>query len=206
MSVTELAESPIAPVPTPWRQLAVATAAAALVGGGLSIAALTAAGGSWAPLALEGLLIAVVAACGLWAAFIDAREHRLPNAILLPLYAAVSVLLIAQAIATADHGRLLTAAIAGVAGYLVFFLLGLGGGVGFGDVKLAGVLALYLGSLSWSAPIVAFLLAFILTTPHMITLLVLHRRGQPRRRVPLGPYLVAGTLLAALWFLLRIAA
>jgi leader peptidase (prepilin peptidase)/N-methyltransferase len=186
---------------TPWPQLAAAGVAAAVVGGGLVAASLTPVGGSWAPIVLDVLLFAVVAACGLWLAVVDAREHRLPNAIVLPLYAAVSVLLIAQAIATADLGRLLTAAIAGMLGFLAFFLLGLGGGVGFGDVKLAGVLALYLGSLTWSAPVVGFVLAFVLAAPHTVALLVLHRRGALKHRLPFGPYLVAGALIAAAWFL-----
>lgn len=186
---------------TPWPQLAAAAAASAVAGGGLVLAALTPVGGSWAPVALDGLLIALVAVCGLWLAVIDAREHRLPNAIVLPLYAAVGVLLVAQAIATADPGRLLAAAIAGAIAFTVFFSMGLAGGVGFGDVKLAGVLALYLGSLSWSAPIIAFILAFVLAAPHTIALLVLRRRGALHHRLPFGPYLVAGTLLAAAWFL-----
>ena len=187
---------------TPWSRLAIATAAAAIAGGSLVVAAVAPLSASWAPAALNALLFALVAACGLWAAYFDAREHRLPNAIVLPLYAALSVLLVAAAIAAADPIRLLGAAAAGAIGFLVFFALGLAGGVGFGDVKLAGALALYLGWLAWSAPIVAFVLAFVLAAPHTIALLVLHRRDALKRRLPFGPYLIAGTLLSAGWFLL----
>lgn len=187
---------------TPWMRLAIAAAAAAIAGGSLVVAAVTPFGAAWARQALDGLLFALVAACGLWAAYIDAREHRLPNAVVLPLYAALSVLLIAAAIATADPFRLLGAAAAGVIAFLAFFAMGLAGGVGFGDVKLAGALAFYLGWLSWSAPIAAFVLAFVLAAPHTIALLTLRRRDALKRRLPFGPYLVAGTLLSAAWFLL----
>jgi leader peptidase (prepilin peptidase)/N-methyltransferase len=112
------------------------------------------------------------------------------------------VLLVAAAIATADPLRLLGAAAAGAIGFLAFFAMGLAGGVGFGDVKLAGALALYLGWLSWSAPIVAVVLAFVLAAPHTIALLALRRRDALKRRLPFGPYLIAGTLLSAGWFLL----
>jgi len=54
----------------------------------------------------------------------------------------------------------------------------------------------------WSAPIVAVVLAFVLAAPHTIALLALRRRDALKRRLPFGPYLIAGTLLSAGWFLL----
>lgn len=183
--------------PTPWRGLAIAAVGASLAGGGLLAAALTPAGAVWVPRALDWLLFALVAACGLAAAIIDAREHRIPNAIVLPLYVSVSLLVFAGAIATGDVGRLVTAAVAGAIAYLAFLGLGVAGGVGFGDVKLAGGLGIYLGWLSWSAPLVAVVLAFLLAAPHAVVILVRRRRAGLKHRLPFGPYLVAGALLTA---------
>ena len=70
-------------------------------------------------------------------------------------------------------------------------------GVGFGDVKLAGVLGMHGGWLGWSARTLSPLTASLYAVAVVVVLLALGRAGL-RSRVAIGPYLVAGALTAAL--------
>ena len=83
-----------------------------------------------------------LAAISVALALIDIDVHRLPNAIVLPSYVVAAVLLGAAALLHGRPGVLLRAAIGALALYAFYFLLAFvyPGGMGFGDVKLAGVL------------------------------------------------------------------
>ena len=70
-------------------------------------------------------------------------------------------------------------------------------GVGFGDVKLAGVLGMYGGWLGWSAWTLSLLTASLYAGVVGVVLLASGRAG-PVSWVAMGPYLVAGALTAAL--------
>ena len=70
-------------------------------------------------------------------------------------------------------------------------------GVGFGDVKLAGILGMYGGWLGWSAWTLSLLTASLYAGAVGVVLLASGRAGL-RSRVAMGPYLVAGALTAAL--------
>jgi leader peptidase (prepilin peptidase)/N-methyltransferase len=87
--------------------------------------------------------------------------------------------------------RLLPAAIGAVASFLFYFLLAMyPQGMGFGDVKLAGVLGLFLGFLGWPQLVVGVASAFLLGGVIGIVLLLAHRtRG---RKIPFGPWMVLG--------------
>ncbi len=178
----------------PLLLVAAGTAALAL---GLAGAALTPVAAAWAPAALHVLLVALVAAGGLWLAILDARTHRLPNRIVLPFAIAIAGVVAALAIATTDPGRLLLALAAGAGMALVYLVLGLTGAVGFGDVKLAGALGIFLGWISPAAVIAGFVLAYVLATPHALVILIGRLRDRGRRHLPFGPYMIAGALLAA---------
>lgn len=124
---------------------------------------------------------------------IDLDVHRLPNAIVLPSYAVGFVLLAAAAIVGGDLESLARAS-AG-AGILVFFYLLLAvikpGGMGMGDVKLAGVIGLYLGFLGWDALIVGTLGAFFFGGIVGIVLIVA-RGATKSSAIPFGPWMFAG--------------
>jgi leader peptidase (prepilin peptidase)/N-methyltransferase len=83
-------------------------------------------------------------------------------------------------------------ALAAGAAYFVFLLLmNLAGGMGMGDVKLAGVLGLALGLISAEAAIAGLVLAFLLGgLAGALTMLA--RGGGTRARIPFGPFLLAG--------------
>ena len=67
--------------------------------------------------------------------------------------------------------------------------------MGFGDVKLAGVLGMYLGWLGWGAVIVGGFLGFLLGGIVGGGLMLARRAGR-KSAIPFGPFMVAGALIA----------
>lgn len=127
---------------------------------------------------------------------IDVDVRRLPNAIVLPSYPVAFVLL---ALASANPGgpsdfsALLRAVLAGVA-LLVFYVVlrvVYPAGMGLGDVKLSGVLGLYLGWVGWSAVVVGAFAAFLLGGVYGVALVVLRRAGR-KSTLPFGPWMLLG--------------
>jgi leader peptidase (prepilin peptidase)/N-methyltransferase len=78
--------------------------------------------------------------------------------------------------------------------YLVLVLVK-PGAMGWGDVKLSGVLGLYLGFLGWGALVVGGFLAFFLGGVVGIALM-LGGRARRKSKIPFGPFMVAGALIA----------
>ena len=68
-------------------------------------------------------------------------------------------------------------------------------GLGAGDVKLAGVLGLYLGWLGWPTLVLGAFAGFLAGGLVSLALLAA-RRATLATRVPFGPSMVAGALLA----------
>jgi leader peptidase (prepilin peptidase)/N-methyltransferase len=128
---------------------------------------------------------------------IDLDLHRLPDAIVLPSYAVGAVLLGGASLAEGDPAAIVRALVGAVALgglYLVLHLVR-PDGMGFGDVKLAGVLGLYLGYLGWGPLAVGAFAAFLLGG--VVGLAVMAARSSGRgTRIPFGPFMLAGALLA----------
>lgn len=124
---------------------------------------------------------------------IDLDTHRLPNSIVLPSYLVAGILFVVAAWLTGDWSALARAAI-GMAGmYLFYFLLRAArpGGMGGGDVKLAGVIGIYLGWLGWGALAVGAFAAFLYGGVFGIVLLLLRRVGR-KTAIPFGPWMILG--------------
>lgn len=134
----------------------------------------------------------------LW--MIDLDVKRLPNAIVLPSYAVAAALLTAAAAAAGDWGDLLRAGLGMATLYGFYFALAFvyPAGMGFGDVKLAGVLGLYLGWLGWAELVVGGFLGFLFGGMVGIALMVVRRAGR-KSQIPFGPFMLAGALVAILW-------
>lgn len=132
-------------------------------------------------------------------ALIDLDTHRLPNALVLPSYIVGLVLLGAAALVGGDPFALARAAIGGAALFLFYLVLALvrPDGMGFGDVKLAGVLGLFLGFLGWAPLLVGAFAAFLLGGLFGIALLATRRAGR-RSGIPFGPWMLAGAWLGIL--------
>ena len=133
---------------------------------------------------------------------IDLDVHRLPDLLVLPSYPIAFVLLLVPTVVTGDWGALLRATLAGLAlfvGYLVLALISPGGGgLGFGDVKLAGVLGLLLGWLGWGPAIVSVLAAFVIGGLMALILLLL-RRASRSSSIAFGPSMILGAWVALMF-------
>jgi len=128
---------------------------------------------------------------------IDLDTLRLPNAIVLPSYPIAAALLTVAAVGTGEYLSLLRAALGGLALWAFYWVLHAiqPRGMGYGDVKLAGVLGMYLGWFGWSEVAVGAFLGFLLGGVVGIALMV---AGAATRKtaIPFGPYMMAGTWLA----------
>ena len=138
-------------------------------------------------------------AVGVALAAIDLDVKRLPNAIVLPSYGVAAVLLGAAAIAHADATNLMRAVFGMAALFGGYYLLAVivPGGMGFGDVKLAGVLGLYLGWLGWTELVVGAFAGFLLGGLAGLALMAAGRANR-KSHLPFGPFMLLGALLAIL--------
>jgi leader peptidase (prepilin peptidase) / N-methyltransferase len=140
-----------------------------------------------------GVLRAVMAALLLPCALVDIERRLIPNRITGP--GALAALAIGLALDPGgEPGRLLWAAIAG--GFLLISALAYPAGMGMGDVKLVGMMGLFLG-----APVaVALMIALLGNVCAAIVLSARHGvRSALKTGLPFGPYLALGGVVAALW-------
>jgi leader peptidase (prepilin peptidase) / N-methyltransferase len=138
---------------------------------------------------------AYLAVVGSALAAIDARTHRLPNPLVLPSYPALALLLGAASLMTPDGGTFVRALGGGLVLYGAYFLLALvPSGLGFGDVKLAGLLGAYLGWCGWAEIVVGTFATFMLGGTYAVVLLATRRAGR-RTAIPFGPFMLAGALV-----------
>ena len=140
-----------------------------------------------------------LAAISLVLALIDIDTHRLPNVIVLPAYAVGAGLLGVGSLLTGQLSALLVAGLGAVIMGGIYLLLAIvrPGAMGGGDVKLAGVLGLYLGWLGWDVLAVGLLAGFILGGAFGIVLLAL-RRANRNTGIPFGPWMLAGAWVGIL--------
>jgi leader peptidase (prepilin peptidase)/N-methyltransferase len=119
-------------------------------------------------------------------ALIDLDERIIPNKITLP--AAVAAIVIGLALAPSKVPEQLIAG-AAAGGFLLVFVLAYPRGMGMGDVKLAGVLGLYLGRSVAPAILVAVLAGTIVGTYLIARVGVQQGR---KTAIPFGPFLAVG--------------
>jgi leader peptidase (prepilin peptidase)/N-methyltransferase len=137
------------------------------------------------------------AAIAIALALIDIELHRLPDAITLPSYPVGAVLLTAAALSAHEPFDLARAAIGGVSLFAFYAVLWFvyPKGMGLGDVKLAGVLGMYLGYLGWGALAVGAFLGFALGGVIGITLMATGRATR-KSKIPFGPFMLSGAMVA----------
>ncbi|MBF0672655.1 MAG: prepilin peptidase [Salinibacterium sp.] len=154
--------------------------------------------GPVAPTAMPAQLVALVAflylaSISIALTFIDLDTHTLPNRIVLPAYIVGGVLLVVTSVLAGTPDAIIRALIAMAAMFVAYLVMALAypGGMGLGDVKLAGVLGLYLGWIGWGALLVGAFAAFVLGGLFSIVLLAL-RRVNRKSGIPFGPWMLGG--------------
>lgn len=157
----------------------------------------------WQRGSAASLALCYLAAVGIALAAIDLEHHRLPDAIVLPSLGVAALLLAYAELVPGSDGhphRLLGALIGAVALFAAYFALMVvyPAGMGFGDVKLAALLGMYLGWAGLGASLVGGFAAFLLGGVVAIVLLLVHRAGR-RTAIPFGPYMVVGTWIGLVW-------
>jgi leader peptidase (prepilin peptidase) / N-methyltransferase len=138
-------------------------------------------------------------AIGVALALIDIDVRRLPDSIVLPSYPVALVLLAAASLLGHDWSAFVRGVIGLVALFGFYFLLALiyPAGMGFGDVKLAGLLGLYLAYLGWGELVVGAFLGFLYGGV-VGALLMLAQRAGRKSKIPFGPYMLLGAFTALL--------
>ncbi len=137
-----------------------------------------------------------LAGAGTVLAVIDARERRLPDRLTLPSYPVALALLGLAAVALPGGGRHFLGALAGLGIALALFVVQAviyPAGLGWGDVKLAGILGLYLGWLGLAAVAAGLFLGYLLAAVAGLGLIAAGRASR-KTQLPFGPFLLAGTL------------
>ena len=144
-----------------------------------------------AGLALAAYLYLASISCAL--ALIDVDVHRLPDRIVLPAYGVDAVLLTGSAVLSGEPLRLLGGVVGALSLGALYLVLALvkPGAMGMGDVKLAGVLGIFLGWLGWPQLAVGAFGGFLLGAVFG-TLLMLARRASRASAIPFGPWMLAG--------------
>ena len=128
---------------------------------------------------------------------VDLASHRLPDRVTFPAAAVCGGALLVDAAVVGSWPALLRAvAAAAVAGGLATAAAAVGpAGLGFGDVKLLGLLGLVLGWAGWGVLLAGVLVGLVLGAVVSLVLVATRRAGW-RTAVPLGPPLLAGAYIA----------
>jgi leader peptidase (prepilin peptidase) / N-methyltransferase len=139
-----------------------------------------------ASIALSLVLILIVVPCAL----IDLEHRIIPNR--LTLLGAILAVGLGTALDPAGEPERLIAGVA-AGGFLLVAALAYPGGMGMGDVKLAGVMGLFLG------PAVAPAILIALLAGVLVGAAIIARKGAQAGRktaVPFGPFLALGAIVA----------
>ena len=141
-----------------------------------------------------------LAAAGVLLAVVDLRHRLLPDRVVVPSVGIGAGLLALAALLGEDWAELLRAGLGAVVLFTVFLVLALISprSMGMGDVKLAGLLGLYLGWLGWGAVVVGAAAGFVVQAAAALVLLAGRRIGR-RGELPFGPAMLAGAALAIGW-------
>jgi leader peptidase (prepilin peptidase)/N-methyltransferase len=142
----------------------------------------------------------LLATLGVQLSRIDISLHLLPNPLVLTLLLAGLSLLALPLLAGSPWSDIIRAATGGAVLFVLYLILALisPGAVGFGDVKLAAPLGLYLGYLGWMHLAYGALLGFVLNGLFAV-FVVARTRPEQASEVPHGPSMVAAVVVIALF-------
>jgi leader peptidase (prepilin peptidase)/N-methyltransferase len=176
--------------PYPRRPAVLGLVSAAVLGG---FAARLGADVALAAFAVFGLALVAISA-------IDLERQIIPNRLVYPTLALLAVLLVVASAVDDRWNALAWAAIAGAVAFAAFFTVHVAvpRGMGFGDVRLAGVIGFATGWLGLGRAFVGFLAAFVLGALLGVVAMAVSGAGR-KTRIPFGPFLAAGAVVTVLW-------
>lgn len=170
----------------PRRSVLICTVIGALVGGAVGL--------DWALLFLIPLVPVAMAL-----ALIDWRTRLLPTRIIAPTYYALIPLVVIAAVASDEPRLLLVRAAIGWAvmgGIYVLLWVVYPAGMGYGDVRLSGILGIVLGYLGWGQLALGGWSGFLLGGVGGVLLAAL--KVIDKRHNPFGPWMLIGALVGIL--------
>ncbi len=128
---------------------------------------------------------------------IDLETYRLPVPIVYTTLGLGAVLLAVAGVVSHDGRGIAEAAAGGVLAWAVLLAIHLVSprGMGFGDVRLAAVVGMFLGWMELPEVGVGLFLSFLFASVVGVGLMVAGRRGR-KDRVPFGPFLALGAMVA----------
>jgi len=131
---------------------------------------------------------------------IDLEHMRIPSAIVYVTATLGAPLLVLASAGTHRWSGLASAAVGGAIAFAAFFALfyAVPRGIGFGDVRLAGLCGGFLGWLGYHEAAAGFVISFILAGVPAALLLAMHK-VQRQTKIPFGPFIGAGTLVTVLF-------
>jgi leader peptidase (prepilin peptidase)/N-methyltransferase len=138
-------------------------------------------------------------ALGVALAVVDWRTRLLPTRLIAPAYVLVVASLLVGWFATGDTGDLVRAGLGWLlaGGFFLLLWFVYPAGLGYGDVRLSGVLGLALGQLGWAELVFGVWAGFLLGG--VVGLLLVALRLVDRRNNPFGPWMLLGALLGIVW-------
>jgi leader peptidase (prepilin peptidase)/N-methyltransferase len=149
----------------------------------------------WTPALPMWLYLGVA---GVALAYIDWRTRLLPTRLIAPSYAIVLALALLASAMTGDWAASVRALLGWLVAGGLFFVLWFvyPKGMGYGDVRLSGVLGIALGWLGWAELVVGVYAGFLLGALGGGLLALL--RVVDRRRYPFGPFMLVGAVVGVL--------
>jgi leader peptidase (prepilin peptidase)/N-methyltransferase len=136
---------------------------------------------------------------GVALAYVDWCTRLLPTRLIAPSYLIVALLALVASAVSGDGSALLRAvfgwALCGGLYFVLWFVHPKG--MGYGDVRLSGVLGIALGWLGWAELVVGMYAGFLLGAVVGGGLALL--RVVDRKRYAFGPFMLVGALMGALW-------
>ncbi|MGZ4437099.1 MAG: prepilin peptidase [Nocardioidaceae bacterium] len=135
---------------------------------------------------------------GVALAVVDWRTRLLPTRVIAPSYVVVALLAVASALVSGDLDALATAGwgwlVAGGSFFVLWFVYPRG--MGYGDVRLSGVLGIALGYLGWAELVTGIYAGFLVGAVGGLALAGL--RIVDRKAYPFGPFMLVGAVIGVL--------
>ena len=130
--------------------------------------------------------------------YVDYRTRLLPTRIIAPSYLVVGALVLVCFAIEQDVGDLVRAVLGWlIAGFVFWFLWRFTPGMGYGDVRLSGVLGMALGYLGWGELLVGMYAGFLVGAVGWIPLRLFGITKD--RHFPFGPFMLLGAVVGIVW-------